>query len=1077
MDPAGNLMVPCIYDWVDDFQQNTWTIVKQENRYNLIDTSGNTLLNWSEKEIRPIGHDYFLVFENNLGFINRFQQGIVSDIPVLHAEYLPGAGFRVQNQDGYGFFDSLGNQQIPFGYQKITPFPSLGFVVEGETHKGIFDWNGNQLTDTCYVNIVGNPDTWWVKTSGGFGLMSNTGVWISDTLFREIQIIDSGFSTLTCFDERTQTFSTRPEKPLLFLSEVPVTFPQELENQQPVYAYPLAFFQQRWWVLDAQNQPLFQVHSPRIQKTGHILWVDSSGYQAAYHTSGKKILNHEIKTIFPGTENLAIILSDSAFGLIRTTTGELVFPPQFKNMDVWKDKIKTYAFSGELTVYDIQENGSLQIAQQYKNAIQLTVKKVARNSAQNPVTLPAFTTFQTQIDNWFYDAGARLWGRVNDAGDTIIKPRFRSLEKVPGSPYVLVGQLVSQYKVPLRSGTLLTNLDYALYNDKILDYTIPFGIAGYQIDSSGDFSVTLINAKGQYMYVDKTRQYLNRTWSLILPEKDGLTPAAKTCMIEFSVQAASLFHRPIEDLRKYEANFIPKTFGVFLNGFEPYFFGEKKFYTAKGAWTCLEWRDTAHTCNQTQDPLSGLVVMESDRTFLVRNVEGKWILKSYLDEISLVRWDSVPYILKTTTRRKETFVDENGVIAGINYFENHQAASESRAVFRVGNKYGFYNTETGHIYDTSYAFIGDFSEGLAVAKTDRKFGYIDAKNQWQIFPEYRKAQPFSEGLAAVKTPEGWGYIDSSGSFIIPAQYTKANAFSGGEAWVESDKKWIKIDAAGNPIIEKKESIRKIKGILNLFLADENGNRKIIDSNGIEMPLKHIRTVRKYGDFGYSIYQKSGVSFIDTNYQIYTYKNLDRLNSWWNGYALGKTKSGEWVVVDATGKTVLALERTSKSLRDGYLITNAPKSHYAVVNLSGDTLFTTRNRLLSGPYNGRWIAQNGTLKMLVNDKGEIISSLETEIIPLKNGLFAALHDAYWGILDGNGKWRTDPCFSEKPREKENGFIGARNLFTEIYTATGVPLLTEPADQIIPVSENLLQIRCAASIGYYQAGSGWIWPIVW
>ena len=65
---------------------------------------------------------------------------------------------------------------------------------------------------------------------------------------------------------------------------------------------------------------------------------------------------------------------------------------------------------------------------------------------------------------------------------------------------------------------------------------------------------------------------------------------------------------------------------------------------------------------------------------------------------------------------------------------------------------------------------GDFSDGLAKGKKLGKTGYYNNKGEWIIAPELEAGKDFKNGFAAVKKGGKWGFVDTSGEWVIEAQY-------------------------------------------------------------------------------------------------------------------------------------------------------------------------------------------------------------------------------------------------------------------------------------------------------------------
>lgn len=173
--------------------------------------------------------------------------------------------------------------------------------------------------------------------------------------------------------------------------------------------------------------------------------------------------------------------------------------------------------------------------------------------------------------------------------------------------------------------------------------------------------------------------------------------------------------------------------------------------------------------------------------------------------------------------------DDGTRIEDRNFASDH--FSEGLISVKIGDKYGFADTEGRLVIFPRFDGAGDFVEGLAPVESGDKWGYVGRDGEMKIAPQFDDASRFSEGLASVcyeiakpkteeermdlllggDTNEKCGYINKSGAVVIAPQYNRANDFSGGLAAVHvgrleygfgggEDKQageWGYIDRAGN----------------------------------------------------------------------------------------------------------------------------------------------------------------------------------------------------------------------------------------------------------------------------------------
>lgn len=130
-------------------------------------------------------------------------------------------------------------------------------------------------------------------------------------------------------------------------------------------------------------------------------------------------------------------------------------------------------------------------------------------------------------------------------------------------------------------------------------------------------------------------------------------------------------------------------------------------------------------------------------------------------------------------------------------FDNVQYFVEDRAWVKVGNLWGFINTEGVMLIKPSYEYAREFSEGMSAVLKYDYYGYVNKQGEEVILTLYDDAENFSEGLAAVKGQwEGgfptYAFINKEGhTVIIPATKTEAiewaHSFRNGLAVISKGK--------------------------------------------------------------------------------------------------------------------------------------------------------------------------------------------------------------------------------------------------------------------------------------------------
>lgn len=89
--------------------------------------------------------------------------------------------------------------------------------------------------------------------------------------------------------------------------------------------------------------------------------------------------------------------------------------------------------------------------------------------------------------------------------------------------------------------------------------------------------------------------------------------------------------------------------------------------------------------------------------------------------------------------------------------------ADGLALAKVGEKYGYLDTNGNEVIEPQFEDAKSFSQGLAAARDGGKWGYIDTRGNWAIAPQFDGAGPFSQDLAIVTLPSGQGVIDRAGT--------------------------------------------------------------------------------------------------------------------------------------------------------------------------------------------------------------------------------------------------------------------------------------------------------------------------
>jgi hypothetical protein len=228
------------------------------------------------------------------------------------------------------------------------------------------------------------------------------------------------------------------------------------------------------------------------------------------------------------------------------------------------------------------------------------------------------------------------------------------------------------------------------------------------------------------------------------------------------------------------------------------------------------------------------------------------------------------------------FLNTEGKLVIPPKYEDVSEWYEGNAAAMTGEKWFVLNAD-GSETPVSASGVKDvkhFSEGLAPFYTlDKKAGFVDTKGQVAIQPKFQSVGYFYGGLAWAKLPEGKvGYINKTGDWVIQPQFEAAKEFDpvARMARVKSGEKWGYVSDTGQ--------------MLNIELAS-------------------------YGDFVEGLcYGKVGaqVGFFDNKGAWVIQPKFEAVRDFRNGYAAAK--SGEnWGIIDRSGNWVI--QPTFDGIRD------------------------------------------------------------------------------------------------------------------------------------------------------------------
>lgn len=187
-------------------------------------------------------------------------------------------------------------------------------------------------------------------------------------------------------------------------------------------------------------------------------------------------------------------------------------------------------------------------------------------------------------------------------------------------------------------------------------------------------------------------------------------------------------------------------------------------------------------------------------------------------------------------------IDGNSIDISQHNITDYNSFQEGMAGVKIGELWGFIDTDGNLVVKPQFLKVGKFSAGLAwIRDKNEQIGYINKQGEMVIEPAYLQGQNFDEisGRARVKSSEGWfyinskgeklltnadhfydfsdgylraddidapgvfGYKDKDGEWVIKPQYEACSDFYNGYARIRVNKLWGLIDKENKIILEPK----------------------------------------------------------------------------------------------------------------------------------------------------------------------------------------------------------------------------------------------------------------------------------
>lgn len=226
---------------------------------------------------------------------------------------------------------------------------------------------------------------------------------------------------------------------------------------------------------------------------------------------------------------------------------------------------------------------------------------------------------------------------------------------------------------------------------------------------------------------------------------------------------------------------------------------------------------------------------------------------------------------------------------------------------KIGDKWGYMDTEGKMAIPAIYDDGNDFTEGFSTVKKGGKLIIIDTKGK-EIEPAVAAMdiKDFSEGLAPFRAMDKkFGFVNGEGEMVIPAQFESVGYFSNGLAWAKTaDKKLGYIDKSGKWVIEPKFEAGKEFDVKSGLARVKQGDQWLYVNKKGEIVT--ISDTESWGDFSEGLAEgKKGAlrGFYNAKGEWVIKPQFEDVRKFQNGYAAAKL-NGKWGIIDKSGKWVV-----------------------------------------------------------------------------------------------------------------------------------------------------------------------------
>lgn len=338
-------------------------------------------------------------------------------------------------------------------------------------------------------------------------------------------------------------------------------------------------------------------------------------------------------------------------------------------------------------------------------------------------------------------------------------------------------------------------------------------------------------------------------------------------------------------------------------------------------------------------------------------------------------------------------------------------------------EFGVQDPEKKEVIEFKYASIeplqseSDSNSLYILSEVVPTYGYMDEKGKLKIDCQYSNAGNFQEGLAKVEQNKKWGYVNQSGEIKINCVYKNVTDFHKGVAIAYNDNEYGLLNTKGDTLFPfSYHSLEFINDSLFLFNDKKGYGVMSLKDDTIIPPI---------------------------------YKKPFEFNN--NGFAKVKSDNG-YGIIDLKN-TLIIKDKYDKmgEISENNMIWVKLRNGYTLINLNNGTKIKLKKyKKLEDESCGLILFKKEKKYGYLNFNGKITIPESFKMAePFKNGLAIVKEDKNWGVINKTGhyiidsKWESIKAFGDYYITKDIKGMSylINNLGETMFKLEGIKLVSE------------------------------------